>query len=600
MLRHALNNYLAINQPTTIKGSADAAGNPLVAIVGLGAAFDGLTIDATECTVQALDIANFDNGIHLTANATYAAIEGCDIGLYNGMAWRNVANGIEIEGGNNTIGGLTANNANVISANGNAGVLLTGTKATKNVIKGNQIGTDPSGTKVPRDQNNVAAAQLFGISIEAGANANKIGDNVAGAGNVIAGNTTDGVRMIGTGTTGNVLARNAIGTAIDAQTPLPNANNGVTIDQGASSNIIGVANNGNTWGGNVISENGNDGVMIENTGTFGMVTQLNTVQNNYIGLTITDGPLGNKNAGVEINDAVNNTIGATGVSQLGNVISANLIGVYLNNSANTNTVLGNFIGTDVSGLQSDGNGDGVIIDNSSSNTIGGKNVVPPNPNLGDGNLISGNVNTGITLRNGAKTNKIKGNYIGLDVTGQHPVNGIGYKGNGTDGILVSGNVQGNTIGGAFNSGEGNVISENGSGRAPGKPEQGHGIALIGDPNNANLKAQSQLIIGNLIGTDNTGVSALGNFADGIYLGVNAVSNTIGDAANAANQNVICGNGAYGVQADKGSTNNLIDFNLIGKNVNLVVVANTLGWMDDFLLDLGKPSANIWGTNNKTQ
>ncbi|MEK6798393.1 MAG: choice-of-anchor Q domain-containing protein [Planctomycetota bacterium] len=119
-----------------------------------------------------------------------------------------------------------------------------------------------------------------------------------------------------------------------------------------------------------------------------------------------------------------------------------------------NTVVGNYIGTDVAGLADQGNAnDAVVIINTANNTIGGTATV-------DRNLLSGN---GLGVRIGgsnASGNKIIGNYIGADA------NGNATLGNTLYGVFISrfaGTVTGephdNQIGGTV-TGEGNLIVAN--------------------------------------------------------------------------------------------------------------------------------------------
>jgi hypothetical protein len=113
--------------------------------------------------------------------------------------------------------------------------------------------------------------------------------------------------------------------------------------------------------------------------------------------------------------------------------------------ATNNLIQGNFIGTDRNGTKAIGNTDRALVVNmnASANTIGG--TVP-----GAGNVISGNLDRGITL-DGAN-NLIQGNFIGTDVTGAQPL------GNARSGVEIGG--PGNTIGGT-NNGAANVIAFNG-------------------------------------------------------------------------------------------------------------------------------------------
>ena len=76
-----------------------------------------------------------------------------------------------------------------------------------------------------------------------------------------------------------------------------------------------------------------------------------------------------------------------------------------------NQVLGNFIGTDITGTLDLGNSqEGVRIENAPSNSIGGSTAT-------DRNLISAN-HTGVAITGPqALGNVVQGNFIGTDITG---------------------------------------------------------------------------------------------------------------------------------------------------------------------------------------
>lgn len=84
---------------------------------------------------------------------------------------------------NNTIGGTTAGARNVISGNGSGGILLSN-NSIGNVIQGNYIGVDVTGTAP-------LGNQVAGISLNEQSNNTTIGGLAPGAGNVIA-NTIGG------------------------------------------------------------------------------------------------------------------------------------------------------------------------------------------------------------------------------------------------------------------------------------------------------------------------------------------------------------------------------------------------------------------------
>src|SRR5207253_6002286 len=112
------------------------------------------------------------------------------------------------------------------------------------------------------------------------------------------------------------------------------------------------------------------------------------IEGNYIGTNATGtAVLRNLGFGVFINGSPGNTIGGTAAG-MRNVISGNARGIEIvNGSATGNVVQGNLIGTDVTGTLSEGNGDGVVIQDSPGNTVGGTTVAARNIISGNGDGI---------------------------------------------------------------------------------------------------------------------------------------------------------------------------------------------------------------------
>ena len=176
----------------------------------------------------------------------------------------------------NTIGGTTAAARNVIAASTGNGVIIGGTgtngaTTSHNLVEGNYIGTDMTGTAA-------LGEGIAGVNIESGATNNTIGGTTAAARNVISGNSF-GVYIGGIGASDNLVEGNYIGTDVTGTHALGNGSSGVSIVGGASGNTIG----GTTAAArNVISGNVGNGVVIDGSGTTG-----NLVEGNYIG---TDAP----------------------------------------------------------------------------------------------------------------------------------------------------------------------------------------------------------------------------------------------------------------------------------------------------------------------
>ncbi len=216
--------------------------------------FDGLIDDlsVTLNTLPADEIAriyaNGGAGTDLGGSGTEdTTVVGNFIGIGpdGATAIPNGSDGVEIDDAlDNTIGGNTAGAVNLISGNTLNGVEIDGAHATGNVIEGDEIGTDITGARpVPNS---------VGVEIDTDASGNTIGGTVAGAGNVISGNTGDGVEITGSGATGNLVAGNLIGTNAAGSAALANGNAGVEIDGGATADTIGGSS---TAARNVLSGN---------------------------------------------------------------------------------------------------------------------------------------------------------------------------------------------------------------------------------------------------------------------------------------------------------------------------------------------------------
>ena len=144
---------------------------------------------------------------------------------------------------------------NVISGNNNAGVRISDSGTTANLVQGNFIGPDVTGTA---DLGNTG----HGVIISGGASNNTVGGLVAEARNIVSANGRSGVFISNAGTTGNLVQGNFIGTDVNGTADLGNSGMGVLV-LGASNNTIGGAS---TAAANAIAFNGGDGVALGSDG----------------------------------------------------------------------------------------------------------------------------------------------------------------------------------------------------------------------------------------------------------------------------------------------------------------------------------------------
>ncbi len=441
----------------------------------------------------------------------------------------NGGEGVHIQNApNNVVGGIAAGARNVIAGNVGAGVLIFLPGSSGNVVQGNYIGTDITGT--------TAIGNGFeGVRIE-DAPGNTIGGTLVEARNLISGNDRAGVLVFLPGASGNVMQGNYIGTDFTGITAIANGGEGVAISR-AADNTVGGTENGAR---NLISGNERAGVLIDLSSSSG-----NLVQGNYIGTDVTGvTAIANGGEGVKIADAPDNAVGGTPEAAR-NLISGNVgagVLIYLP-GASGNLVQGNYIGTDVSGTRPVGNADGVHIQSAPNNLVGG---TTPRAR----NLISGNRNGGVVIfLPDAMENKVQGNYIGTDVSGRKPL------GNGTEGIHIE-RAPGNMIGGTTPEVR-NLISGNAHA----------GLAIYFPESTQNV------IQGNYFGTDVSGIRDLGNKGDGIVIKEDASNNAIGGSA-VGSGNTIAFNANAGIvvgsNASDTAVGNAIQRNSIFANRGLAI------------------------------
>jgi hypothetical protein len=336
---------------------------------------------------------------------------------------------------------------------------------------------------------------------------------------------------------------------ISPSSPLPTITHPVAIDgysqPGASPNSLANADNASLQlilNGSAV---GGDGLAIaaSNSTVRGLAidsfsngihllpaTSQNVVAGNFIGIDSSgSSPLGNSQ-GILVDGSTANTIGGTTPADRNLVAANGSQNILLTNNASTNLVAGNFVGLAASATSTiTSPGNGVVMDGAPDNTVGGTA-------LGAGNVIAGQGGDALQI-NGPGGDVVQGNLMGTDPTGAIPLR------NGTDGVGIS-NSSNNLIGGTA-PGAGNTLA---AGR--------NGIFLDG-------AGDGNVLQGNFIGTNASGATGLGNTNTGIGV-FNSSNNLVGGTVAGAG-NVIVSNGDRGILFAFSSTGNAVEGNWIGTN-----------------------------------
>jgi hypothetical protein len=215
-------------------------------------------VGSVDPTAGNLISGNAIDGIQMTGNASGTEIQGNLIGLNaaGSAAIPNSQNGIQFVDATGTVGGSAATSRNIISGNGQNGILLFG---SSNVgIRGNYIGTNQDGTA---GVGNTAS----GIHVLNGTN-HAIGGNTAAEGNLVSGNGFTAIRFSGSqlvDVRNNLVGTNAAGTG-----PIPNGSTGIGLD---GSNRIEIGDIEQAGRGNTVAFNAGAGIVVATSDRIGIV-----------------------------------------------------------------------------------------------------------------------------------------------------------------------------------------------------------------------------------------------------------------------------------------------------------------------------------------
>lgn len=466
---------------------------------------------------------------------------------------------MQITGGSSTTIkgiGFSGCRKGILATYGASGIILGGAASREYlVVDGSTvagISLEGAGTvTILGSQFGINAANKSGISITDGTTIT-IGGSGTNEQNEIVSSTDDGI-LVGA-STGVTIKGNYIGQKLEGSIA-GNGRHGIFVNGLATSLTIGgslVADR------NYILGNSQNGIKLSDN-----TSSAATVKQNYIGISATGFVAANGAEGIYISTP-NNVIGAT--SSQGNVISGNtLSGVYLTGAnAYLNSIVGNTIGLDGTGLTAKGNGaNGILIDGGNA---GSYNTI-------EGNTISSNTQNGIKISDTATgTTYIYSNKIGLGTDGETAL------GNSQAGISTQAKVM---IGVGSDDTKQNHIGSNGF----------DGVLLSGTGTSLSVVAN------NLIGASTSG-TARPNGLDGIKIDQGANGVTIGSNTNTVQ--IISNNNNSGVSIDGSNTDGIAvlqnHFNGNGlKPINITNGAN--GSLESTIGNITANTSGISGTSN---
>jgi CSLREA domain-containing protein len=431
--------------------SVDATAEPdEVRVDNAAAVITGFDVEADDVEIRDLTMTRFNTTLDLVGTDG-AEIEDDIIGT-DQAGTASLGGGAAVRAGTPGTNGETTGatiNSNVIAAQTSYGIQVANDLSNDITIQGNRIGTTPAGT--------AALPNEIGVRVISGADDITIGGAGLGEGNLVSGNTSRGIEVSNaTGTdpnTGITIQGNRVGTGIAGEAAVPN---------GAGILIHGDVN-GAVVRNNLVSGNTDEGISVNGTASAGTDPTGTTIAGNLIG-TDDDGneDLGNGDNAILLSgsaptDEIKGTVigGTTGLTPGGactgdcNLIAANAdqltepaVAIAAGDISGTQ-IMGNHIGTDVSGMVPLGNfGVGLSVNGSGAVTIGS----PAAPNV-----IADNGADGVHF-DGTDGVAFEGNLVGVGSDGTTAM------GNAT-GVVLRAGTTGAAVGGT-GAGEGNTIANN--------------------------------------------------------------------------------------------------------------------------------------------
>ena len=544
---------LVVTEPVTIDGTTSpeypsTADGPAIVIDGgslSGSSQDGLQIEASDVTVNALGVNNFpDEGIQVLSGNEGVTIENCFVGVAIDDGETDEGNltspdGIS-DGGVALLGNDFSLTDNVISHNGGDGVYIdaSGTGGGNlAVVSGNHIGLDSNGDAAAG--NDGAGVRLAGGS-----------DVFLGffGPNYISANAGSGV-VVESG--GHDVLNNRIGTDQSGTTEFGNGGSGIEV----------LANDTQIQS-NLISGNDGNGITVGagNTSADGL-----TISGNTIGLNRdedADLPNGTDSAtsgGLVCNQSSAVGSGNTTVVQSNTIAGNDGQGVWITENCFDWHVLDNYVGTTSDFSTFLGNGfDGVQVKSNPTSDDEEVQVVE--------NVIGFNANDGVDVR--GSYHDVANNYIGVTPDGSDiGNNGRGIVVDGTNQALSDVSIGGNTslpgngdaAGATTPTGNGNVIGHNGRFEdEPADNNRNEGIHILGE-------TEDFVVAQNYVGTNPAG-DDLGNLGEGIFVEGLAGPHVIGygpddgdlsslsplNPADGGNANVVAQNEGPGIAVGSGA------------------------------------------------
>jgi trimeric autotransporter adhesin len=630
-----------VNQALVIDGSTEpdfvTNGNrPTVVIDGNGLSGDGLNLSSTAdgSTIKGLVIRNFaGSAIFVTAGSDGNTVVGNYLGALdtNGAyvaGKQNTDRGVILDGANNTVGGATADLRNVIAGNNYAGLSLSGSTSTGNVVIGNYVGVAADGTTA-------VTGSAFGVVAWNAAANNRVGGTAAGEGNIIA-NAGVGVDIDASG--GNVLATAILGNSISG-------NSGLGIDLGTNGVTANDAGDADTGPNNLQNFPVLTTARTDGSGQLILTGALNSTANTsvrieffantsrdstgygegqrYLGFAnVTTDAAGNVmiNATLSATVAVGEFISATATKSNAGFSTWTDTSEFARNIAavssaqatiTVDTVSDTSDGdtTSLSALLANKGADGFVSLReaiaAANNTANGAsadrivfdiagagphtiNVASALPAITDAVIIDGSTEPDFAINGNRPVvvldgNDLAGNGLVLTSTADgSTLRGLVIRDFGGDGIEIQSGSDGNTIAGNYLG----RLATDGSDAGAGEANAQSGLRVYGASNtiggataadrnvvsgNADTGivllggAQLNQVLGNYVGTTAAGSAALGNGGAGITLSTGAHDNTVGGAGSGQG-NVISANGTDGIAlADNTTMANRVLGNVVGLN-----------------------------------